>query len=113
VSSIPRSWQYIPLCSQAAKIYRRDIARPSRSQDQTGLNAETQKNAEKRREKELCAAIVEIARSLRRNSAASSVLTVLRFWATLPPHLKPATMSLRRNNGASYGGTAAGNNVGR
>ena len=41
---------------------RKGPARPGRSQDQIGLNAETQRNAEKRREKELSAILCESLR---------------------------------------------------
>ena len=41
---------------------RKDAARPSRNQSQTSLNAETQRNAEKRREKELSANLCDSLR---------------------------------------------------
>ena len=52
--------------------YRRDTTRQSRSRSQTGLNAETQRNAEKRREQEPSATLCESLRLCVRSSQPAS-----------------------------------------
>src|ERR1035437_6357966 len=49
-----------------------NAARPSRNQSQTSLNAETQRNAEKRRDKEISAALCESLRLCVKSSPPAS-----------------------------------------